>query len=222
MTERRYDEEEVALILHRAVEAAATDQEGGAGAGLTLAELKEIGAEAGIDTSRIEAAAKGLAIRRYDPATPSSMGFPPTEQLERVIPGKLDADLLPHLLDLIRNEFARQGIVEEVLGGMEWRASSVMGGRYVSIRNEGEATRVRVLGNFRDGLLVFGLGPGPMLAIGGGMLAAALGAAPVLAGLAAAGGWASAYLPWRYFFGRERKSLRRVLDAIERRIRELA
>lgn len=53
MTERRYGEEEVALILHRAVEAAATDQESGAGAGLTLAELKEIGAEAGIDASRI-------------------------------------------------------------------------------------------------------------------------------------------------------------------------
>ena len=86
MTERRYGEEEVALILHRAVEAAATDQESGAGAGLTLAELKETGAEAGIDASRIEVAAKGLAIRRDDPATPSSTGFPPTEQLERVSP----------------------------------------------------------------------------------------------------------------------------------------
>ena len=217
MTERRYDEEEVALILHRAVEASATEHDSASGGGLTLAELKEIGAEAGIDASRIEAAAKGLAIRRFDPATPSSMGFPPTEQIERVVPGKLDPDHLPHLLDLIRNEFARQGIVEEVLGGLEWRASSVMGGRYVSIRREGDATRVRVLGNYRDGLLVFGLGLGPMLAISGGLLGAGLGAAPVLAAL----GWAAAYLPWRYLFGRERRSLRRVLDAIERRIREL-
>lgn len=217
MTERRYDEEEVALILHRAVEASATEHDSASGGGLTLAELKEIGTEAGIDASRIEAAAKGLAIRRFDPATPSSMGFPPTEQIERVVPGKLDADHLPHLLDLIRNEFARQGIVEEVLGGLEWRASSVMGGRYVSIRREGDATRVRVLGNYRDGLLVFGLGLGPMLAISGGLLGAGFGAAPVLAAL----GWAAAYLPWRYLFGRERRSLRRVLDAIERRIREL-
>lgn len=222
MTERRYDEEEVAVILQRAAEAAAADHDSAAGRGLTLAELEEIGAEAGIDASRIEAAARGLAVRRFDPVTPSSMGFPPTEQLERLIPGHLDPDDLPHLLDLIRNEFARQGIVEEVLGGLEWRASSVMGGRYVSIRSEGDATRVRVLGNFRDGLLVFGLGPGPMLAIGGGMLAAGLGAAPILAGVAAALGWASAYLPWRYLFGRERRSLQRVLDAIERRIRELA
>lgn len=217
MTERRYDEEEVALILHRAVEASATEHDSASGGGLTLVELKEIGAEAGIDASRIEAAAKGLAIRRFDPATPSSMGFPPTEQIERVVAGKLDPDHLPHLLDLIRNEFARQGIVDEVLGGLEWRASSVMGGRYVSIRREGDATRVRVLGNYRDGLLVFGLGLGPMLAITGGLLGAGLGAAPVLAAL----GWASAYLPWRYLFGRERRSLRRVLDAIERRIREL-
>ncbi len=221
MTERRYDEDEVALILHRAVEARATEHDSASGGGLTLAELKEIGAEAGIDASRIEAAAKGLAIRRFDPATLSRAGFPPTEQIERVVPGKLDPDHLPHLLDLIRNEFARQGIVEEVLGGLEWRASSVMGGRYVSIRGEGEATRVRVLGNYRDGLLVFGLGPGPMLAIGGGLLAAGFGAAPVLTGVTAGLAWLSAYLPWRYLFGRERRSLRRVLDAIERRIREL-
>ncbi len=222
MSERRYDDDEVAVILHRAAEVAATDRDRGADGGLTLAELKEIGAEAGIDASRIEEAAKEMAVRRGEPPPPLPVGFSPTEQLERLVPGRLDPKTLPQLLDLIRTEFARHGIVEEVLGGMEWRASSVMGGRYVSIRRDGDATRVRVLGNYRDGLLVFGFGPGPMLAIGGGLLAAGLGAAPLVVGIASALGWASAYLPWRYFFGRERRSLRRVLDAIERRIRELA
>lgn len=220
MTERRYDEEEVALILHRAVEAAAGDQEGGAGAGLTLAELKEIAAEAGIDTTRVESAATSLEVRRDRALTPSSMGLPPTVQMERVVPGKLDADLLPQLLDLIRSEFARQGIVEEVLGGFEWRARSVMGGRYVSIRGEGDATRVRVLGNYRDGLLTFAFGPGPILGVLGGLAGAGLsGGNPLVTipvGLLA---WAAALVPWRVLFGRERKGLRRVLDAIERRLR---
>ncbi len=221
MSERRYDEEEVALILHRAVEAAATDQEGGAGVGLTLAELKEIAAEAGIDASRVETAATSLEVRRERALTPSSLGLPPTVQIERVVPAKLDADLLPQLLDLIRSEFARQGIVEEVLGGFEWRARSVMGGRYVSIRGEGDTTRVRVLGNYRDGLLTFAFGPGPIMAVLGGLLGGALsGANPLVifpVGLLA---WASALVPWRALFGRERKALRRVLDAIEQRLGE--
>lgn len=222
MTQRRYDEEEVALILHNATENTVAEPDAASAGGLTLAELKEIGTEAGIDVSRIEAAAKALTPRWARAAEASSTGLVPIVQQERVVPARVDADNLPHLLDLIRNEFGRQGIVEEVFGGMEWRASSVMGGRYVSIRGEGNSTRVRVLGNFRDGLLVFGLGPGPMLAIAGGLLAGGLGAAPLLVGLAAALGWGSAFLPWRYLYRRERKGLRQVLDAIERRIRELA
>lgn len=221
MTARRYDEEEVALILHRAVEAAARDQEGGTSAGLTLAELKEIAAEAGIDTTRIDEAATSLEVRRDGALTSSSVGLPPTVQMERVVPARLDDDLLPQLLDLIRTEFARQGIVEEVLGGFEWRARSVMGGRYVSIRGEGDSTRVRVLGNYRDGLLTFTFGPGPILGVLGGLLGGALsGANPMVvipAGLLA---WATALVPWRALFGRERKALRRVLDAIDRRLRE--
>ncbi len=222
MSERRYDEEEVALILHRATEDSATDREGASAGGLTLAELKEIGAEAGIDASRVEEAAKALTPRRARSPEAASKALVPTMQLERVVPARVDPDHLPRLLNLIRDEFARQGIVEEVFGGMEWRAGSVMGGRYVSIRGEGSSTRVRVLGNFRDGLLVFGLGPGPILAIAGGALVAGLGAAPFLVGAAAALAWGSALLPWRYLYRREQKSLRRVLDAIERRIRELA
>ena len=154
-------------------------------------------------------------------ARPFILGLPPTVQIERVVPAKLDADLLPQLLDLIRSEFARQGIVEEVLGGFEWRARSVMGGRYVSIRGEGDTTRVRVLGNYRDGLLTFAFGPGPILAVLGGLLGGALsGANPLVifpVGLLA---WVSALVPWRVLFGRERKALRRVLDAIEQRLGE--
>ncbi len=222
MPQRRYDEEEVALILHKATEDSSADHEGGSAGGLTLAELQEIGAEAGIDASRVEEAAKALTPRRARSPAAASKAFVPTMQLERVVPARVDPDHLPQLLDLIRNEFARQGIVEEVLGGLEWRAGSVMGGRYVSIRGEGDSTRVRVLGNFRDGLLVFGLGPGPILAIGGGALVATLGTGPFLVGAAAALAWGSALLPWRYLYGREQKSLRRVLDGIERRMRELA
>lgn len=222
MPERRYDEDEVALILHRATEAGATTSDGASGRGLTLAELVEIGTEAGIDTSRIEEAAGSLQRHRDRLLTLSAMGLPPTVQLERAVPGRLDREDLPQLLDLIRNEFARQGIVEEVLGGFEWRARSVMGGRYVSIRSEGDSTRVRVLGNYRDGLLTFAFGPGPILGVLGAMAGSSLGAGLLGIVPAALAAWAVTLLPWRHLFGREKRSLHRTLDAIERRIRELS
>ena len=223
MPERRYDDEEVALILHRAADAGATDSDGASARGLTLGDLKEIAAEAGIEPTRIEEAARSVALHRTRSPARSAMGFPPTVQLERVVPVRLEPEELPQLLDLIRNELARQGIVQEVLGGFEWRARSVMGGRYVSIRSEGDATRIRVLGNYRDGLLTFAFGPGPMLAIGGAMLAAGLGAPTPLAIVPAALlGWASTLLPWRHLFGRESRSLHRLLGAIEQRLKELS
>ena len=189
----------------------------------------------GTDIPRLEARFAAAMARLDSLATPapnepapdsparSAMGFPPTVQLERVVPVRLEPEELPQLLDLIRNELARQGIVQEVLGGFEWRARSVMGGRYVSIRSEGDATRIRVLGNYRDGLLTFAFGPGPMLAIGGAMLAAGLGAPTPLAIVPAALlGWASTLLPWRHLFGRESRSLHRLLGAIEQQLKELS
>ncbi len=222
MTERRYDDDEVALILHRAVEATTTNPERAPGMGLSLGELKEIGAEAGISRAGIEMAARTLDVREDPPATGSILGFRTTVQLERVVPVRLDAEHLPQLLDLIRNEFARQGIVEEVLGGFEWRARSGTGGRYVSIRSEGDQTRIRVLGNYRDGLLACTLGVGPVMTFGMGALAAALGAATpfIIVPVALVGG-ASSIVPWKIIFGREKRSLHRVLDALEQRLLEL-
>ena len=52
MTDRRYNEDEVALILRKAVDAGAADDRAGAGGkGMSLSELKEIDSEVGIDAS---------------------------------------------------------------------------------------------------------------------------------------------------------------------------
>lgn len=234
MIERRYDDEEVGLILRRAVEAREKTALVGddPGKGLTLAELREIGAEAGIDAARIDEAASSLVETgdRGQVAGPglsvvaaarSALGMPPTVQMERVVQARLDPKRLPDLLDVIRTEFSRQGIVEEVLGGFEWRASDELGGRYVSIRPEGDQTRIRVLGNYRNGLMVMAFGVGPISAAAVGAFAVALGAAtPFVVSLALAGGATAALAPWKRLFGRQRRSFRRVLDALARRIDE--
>ena len=191
---------------------------------MSLSELKEIGSEVGIDASLIENAARALDLRHSAPLTGSVLGMPTTVQLDRIIPVRLERDHLPQLLDVIRHEFARQGIVEEVLGDLEWKAQSAMGGRYVSIRSEGDQTRIRVLGNYRDSLMVSTLGMGPILAASIGALAAALGAvgAAVIVPIALAGGSVMSILPWRYVFRREVLSIHHVLDSLERHLLQSA
>jgi len=226
MTDRRFNEEEAAVILRRAVEAADEDSGDGGpdGKGLTLAELREIGAEAGIEAGRIEEAAASLvrsqerSVRRNEPAAASALGLATTVQLERVVPAKLDEERLPELFDIIRGEFARQGIVEEVLGGFEWRARSGMGGRYVSIRAEGDQTRIQVLGNYRDGGMALAFGVGPICAASAGALVVAMGMTglAVILPAALAGGVAAALTPWKMLFRREERSLHRVIEALER------
>ena len=66
------------------------------------------------------------------------------------------------------------------------------------------------------------LGVGPILTFGSGALAAALGAAtPFIVIPVALAGGACALLPWKFVFGREKRSLQRVLDALEHRLLEL-
>lgn len=223
MTERRYGDEEVALILRRAAVDSPDHRTGEGIDGLTLAQLKEIGAEAGIDPARVERAARSVvADGRARPITGDVLGMPTTVQLERVVPVELDARRLPELLDVIRAEFARQGVVEEVLGGFEWRARSAMGGRYVSIRPEDGGTRIRVLGNYRDGMLVACLGVGPIATMGAGALAVALGAATpfLFVPAALAGGGLAAFGPWKYAFRREDRTLHRVLETLAEKVEE--
>jgi len=95
MTERRYNEDEVALILRKAVDAGADDRATATGKGMSLSELKEIGIEVGIDAARIEDAARTLERRDDRPITGSVLGLPTTAQLDRVVPVRLVPEDLP-------------------------------------------------------------------------------------------------------------------------------
>jgi hypothetical protein len=220
MIDRKYSEEEVALILRRAAEVRGDEPHADAASGLSLAELKDIGAQVGIPPARIEEAA--LDVQRQPAPRPGTvMGIPATIGIERVVPVPLTEERLPELLHVVRNELARQGIVEEVLGGIEWKARSAMGGRYVSIRPEGGGTRIRVLGNYRDGLMGLTLGAGPIGAASIGALATALGLTGPLAVVGTALGVAGlgAVAIWRTLFRGEARALERVADALERALR---
>jgi len=213
--ERRYNEEEVALILRKAVESSpslsASRDESHA---VTLTELKEIAGEVGIEPARIEAAARSLdaaesTVKRF-------MGVPSAVHLTRLVDVELREDDLPKMLIIIRDVLARQGIVSEVLGGLEWQARGAMGGQYVSIRPQDGGTRLQVLGNFRDGVFGVGAATGLLGLIGGGAIGTTVGL-PVAAVVATvlAGGAVAGYTPWRLFFPESKRTLNSLMDRLE-------
>jgi hypothetical protein len=214
VTERRYDEEEVAIILQRAAETRV-----GTAEGLTLAQLKEVAAEVGIDPAAIEAAAGSLD--RQVASTPSPfLGTPAAPQYEQTVDVPFDRIDQGELVLAIRRAMERHGVLETRADGLEWRARDAGGGRYVSVLSRGESTLVRVLGNFRDGAIAW-------LAVGGTMTGAATlvllkslgvlvpGPAKGLGFLAAVlTGFVGGRLLWAWRYRRERRRLAATLEAV--------
>ena len=217
MPERRYGEEEVGLILKRAAEAGVRSE------GLTLAQLREVAAEAGLDPDAVESEARTLDVRTSLHENPLVGGAvaPQFEQLVRVPLG--DGDFSEIQL-AIRRAMGRQGRTAAELDGLEWSARDAFGGRYVSVRPSGDGTLVRVLGNFRDGAFGLFLGGGTMTS----MIALAVlkktgllatlgfggGALVVLAGLLSAR-WA-----WKWFARKEERVLRATLASVVRTLED--
>ncbi len=185
---KRYSDREVSLILQKALDPAAMESVPG-DSGLTLEEIKDVATEVGIDPVRIELAAANLTGPSLGPVNPYA-GIPTVVQFETLLPGVV-VDRVPRhdFLDIIRASLGRQGIVEESAGSLGWKARDASGGRYVTLAPTADGARLRVLGNYRDGLLmlvgvvgviVFGImsvvleaaGVGPGLSIGLSALAA--------------------------------------------------
>lgn len=218
MAERRYSEDEVGLILRTAARSSPPAVPSNV-EGLTLGQLKEIAAEAGIDGMAVEVAAQKL-----DAPVPARrnpfLGTPVAPQHERWVSAQVEPPDYADLLLAIRRAMGRQGVVRTELDGLEWSARDALGGRYISIRPSGDRTLVRALGNLRDSAMVSFLGGGAMggaltLAVlkATGLLAAlGLGAAPVIA--------LAAYLParliWRWRFRTEDAALRDAVSGVVR------
>jgi hypothetical protein len=217
MTEKRFNDEEVSLILRRALEADAGRAEGG----LTLSQLKEIAAEVGVPAAEVESAALAVqAERSVGAGKPGRMRV--TARYEVEVPGEVDSRHHAHLLRAIRAATGRQGVATEEFGGLTWKAQDPFGGRYITVRSENGRTRVEALGNFRDGAM---LGAGAA-----GTLGLAVGAVVLksLGGLAAvgllgpvglvAGATLPAYLIYRRLFVREDAALRDAVAGISAQV----
>jgi hypothetical protein len=222
MTERRFNENEVALILRKATETSAPAVPGGAVDGLTLEDLKGIGREVGIDPGAIEAAARHVAVTRLQ-GTGGFFGVSATPSYETTLPGEIPPERLAEAVAAVRRAMGRQGVLHAEFGGLEWQARDALGGRYVSLQPSGGRTRIRVFGNFRDGAFLSAalgglpVGFGSVALVGVTLkalgLSAVLGVGTLPAGIVA--GVAAARMLWRRLARRETRALERTAAELE-------
>ena len=120
MTDRRYDDDEVAEIFQRAAEGPqALARHAGSDAGMTLSELQEIGREAGLSPEAVASAARSLELRpqsgvRHYLAMPI--------QVERSIdlPRKLTEAEWERLVVRLRETFNARGVVTATGSFRQW------------------------------------------------------------------------------------------------------
>ncbi|HEX9728022.1 MAG TPA: hypothetical protein VGA37_05930 [Gemmatimonadales bacterium] len=124
-TDRRYTDQEVALVLKRAAELEETEPTLPAARGLTLHELHDIAREVGFSSEAITRAVAELQSRR-GVGTRSWFGAPPSARVARAVPGRLDESALQRLIQIVEDRVATTGTVTEAVGTIRW--TSVPGG----------------------------------------------------------------------------------------------
>jgi len=174
---RRYTEEEVGLLLRRATEMQRAEPTSLEPAGLTLAELEEIAAEAGIDPGLLRRAANELDVLQPIPSMGSRLaGAPVAIDIERVINGEVTRERLEELVSTIQSATAGQGTAST------WSSTtgSSITERQVLVSVRDRQTLIRIQENFGGlaaslfGGIMGGVGGGVGFGLGGG-LSAALG-----------------------------------------------
>jgi len=151
--ERRYSDEEFALILRKASEIQLSKGSGpaaGGSSGLTLEEIRSIAAEAGIDTEAVNRAASIVGVLEWDEKTGLAaviFGGPSKYHMDVEVPGRLPQEELGRILEEIRRACEHQGEASAVLGGVEWKTVGELSAISVNIVPSGDRTSIQVVGD---------------------------------------------------------------------------
>jgi hypothetical protein len=235
-TGRKFNEEEVALIIKRAAEMQQTEQVAeDMSSAMSLSEVEQIAKEVGIDPALIRRAAQSLdrpgEINRPSPW----VGAPTKIVFERVVDGEISNEEHEALIDTVRRTIGENGIPSVLGRTLSWSSSSQGGRRRsrgrrvdVSIMSRGGVTTIRVEEELRDvaGALIGGLvggGGGGTTGITVGFAMSQYHSAPlaIMLWLGVAGGF---YMLARTIFGniseKREKELRGLVDRLESQITE--
>ena len=156
--ERRFNDEEVALIIKRAAELQQTEQTAQeTSSALSLTEVEEIAREAGIDPLLIRRAAVGLDQPAQVNRPSAWLGSPTRIVYERVVDGEIPVEEFETLTNEIRRTFGDNGVPSVLGRSLAWSSSGRSGRRRsqgrtidVSVVTRGGVTTIRVEEELRN------------------------------------------------------------------------
>jgi len=225
---RRYGDKEVGLILKRAAELQQHGSDNAAGGGLSLRELEEIAAEAGIDSHSLRQAATELdegKASTHDEAAARFLGGPPTIRYQRTLRGELSTEDLEKLVVPIQRAAEAHGQAGVLSKTLTWHYKASDGSRSLQVIVASRNGRTRIDIEERLPGLAWGIfggimgggGMGVGLGVGLGVGIGALGSAlfSIAFPIGVMGG---AYVLSRSIFGsvvrRRQRVLRELLDEL--------
>ena len=216
MALRRYSDHDVALILRRALELEEQRPRPDVPDGVTLADLREIAREVGIDPRMVEKAAAELDVSGSRTARTLATESAVVREI-REVPRALSAEEIHELIRMVDRTLTEQGTVTQALGEVRWTSRGKFRSTQVAVKPTAGETVISVeesLGDTKWPLLgvpaswglVIGLGMG---SDGGAGTALALGIVMAAAGAVVGGGiW---QLVLDHHVGRVRSLMKRLL-----------
>ena len=228
MSERRFTDKQVALILKRASDLETRSPTSGSSArGLTLADLQEIAAEAGFDADLIgRAVAEMEGPRGLEPG--SVIIGPETARREvRAVPGELGKEELAELMRLVDEQVDDQGTFAEALGSVRWTSKGRFLSTQVSLEPSQGETLIRVEERFSQALrgMLHGLPAsyGAVFGLAFALEGLNLGLAPgsLFALATTFAGWGIGTSIWRVLSARSRTRVQQLAENLGLRAKEI-
>jgi hypothetical protein len=152
LDDRKFTDGEVREILKRAVESTPSKALRKMD-GHSLADLKAIGAEVGIDPIRLEEAARAVALAGTNRSHPI-WGAPTTLHFERSVQGEMDPHDAPDALSVIRRITGHHGEVNVIQESLEWSARTDLVNRYVTLSPRNGKTTIRASANLSNAVVI--------------------------------------------------------------------
>jgi hypothetical protein len=216
--ERSYTDQEVALILRRAME---MQSDGTARAeGVSLATLRDIAREIGLDPELVSEAARQLPGSEVS-AVGRFFGGGTRHDIHLVHDAPLNPEQLQDLAMTIRSAMQHQGQTQEVMGSLEWKTTAGEVSQVaVTASTHGGCTSVHIITDRGGAALLTGVGS---IALGlfAGAITGAIVEPGVVGGVALmggglAGGVVLARAIWRRNTQKFREKLARLTEGIRR------
>ncbi len=137
----RYDEEAITEIFRQAAEAQTEAQnKAGSAGGLTLEELQEIGAEAGLSPEFVARAATNMAREIQEPPLPTFMGLDIGVRRSVALPGPMSDEEWALLVADLRQTFGARGKIQQAGELREW----YNGNLFAHVQPDGDGYRLNM------------------------------------------------------------------------------